>query len=211
MLELLLKKYLDHIIKKYHQWLLEGRQSLQELAVYELCGCKQRATFNRTLPHIVIANSIKPINIVSEAIHEGLESILGYSEKVFSKTIDVGGTRYTIYAQPDYFDGEVLIDFKFTTAPLETLPKERHIMQVKLYKWVTGAKKAYILYLSPRGIREVEVTEEFTDEDVRKLIESWSSPRDPRECGECPYKYFCPHYKPQVATQPQQTAQQRNR
>ena len=198
MLELLLKKYVDHIIKKYHQWLLEGRQTLQEIAVYELCGCKQRAIFNRLLPYTVIANSVKPINILSEAIHEGIEKIMGYSERVFSKSIEVNGVKYTIYAQPDYFDGDVLIDFKFTTAPVNTLPRDRHVLQIKLYKWITGAKRAFILYITPRNLHEVEVQETLTDDDVKNLILTWSSPREPTECSDCPYKPFCPHYKPPI-------------
>ncbi len=190
--EKILNKILQHCIEKYHKWLLEGRQDLTNIAVYELIGCRQRAIFNRSLPHVVVAGSVKPNVIVGELVHEGIEKILGVEEKVYSKKIVVDGVEYTINAQPDYFDGEILIDFKFTTMRPESLPHEKHIMQIRLYKWVTGAKRAFIVYITPRGLLEYEEDGCYSDEDVKNLIKTWTSPRFPWECSSCEYSGYCP-------------------
>jgi len=195
LIEKILRTLLDHVIEKYHKWLLERKAMPNEIAVYELCSCRQKSIFNRSLPELILSESLRPGSIIGELIHEGLEKIFGYEEKVFKKSIDIEGVKYTLCGQPDYFDGEVLIDFKYTTAPEHTLPKEHHLLQVKLYKWITEAKEAYILYITPRGLFTIKVEECLADDDVRRLFETWSSPRFPWECAQCLYRSHCPHAK----------------
>ena len=70
-------------------------------------------------------------------------------------------------------------------------PLRHHRLRACIYKWLSDAEHAYLLYCSPREFKEFEVDDEFYDGNVKTLIENWNSPKWDWECELCVYNSLC--------------------
>jgi hypothetical protein len=55
-------------------------------------------------------------------------------------------------------------------------PLKHHRLRACIYKWLSDAEHAYLLYCSPAEFKEVKVNDEFHDGNVKALMENWNSP-----------------------------------
>ena len=112
---------------------------------------------------------------------------------------DSEGVVYKIHAGPDAVLKDEIIEFKYTSLPLEKLPLEHHEYQLRIYMNIIGLK-GRLVYLTPNGVREFlyEKGEALSDEEVANIARSFHvenrSPRYEWECQYCMYKPICPYY-----------------
>jgi len=202
----ILNKIVRYYISKYFSWLFEGPRE-NSYAVYEVLECKAKVEFTRSLPYTIVSTFMSPSSIIGLLVHEGFGSI--FSDvcstycKVYSKEVEVDGVKYVINGWPDYYDGYRVIELKYTSHPVKE-PENRHIQQVRMYLWLTEARKGYLLYITPRKVYEFEIDNPMTNEEVVELIKNWTSPRDPSECTQCIFRSVCPHSVERVERQPKE-------
>jgi hypothetical protein len=55
-------------------------------------------------------------------------------------------------------------------------PLRHHRLRACIYKWLSDAEHAYLLYCSPAEFKEVKVNDEFHGGNVKALMENWNSP-----------------------------------
>jgi len=192
---LVLRKLCQYYISKYFSWLVNEQYRPDTYAVYEVLECRAKVQFTRALPYTIMNNITQPTCIIGILVHEGFSTVFSEECKVnriFSKTIIVDGKEYTINGWPDYYDGQRVIELKFTSHPVRDVD-QKHVLQVRMYMWLTGAKEGYLLYITPRRVYEFKVEEPMTDEEVAELIRNWPSPRDPSECNQCSFRNICPY------------------
>jgi len=149
---------------------------------------------------------IKWANFIITATTTRVPVLDGHLESVYvelSKEVEVDGVKYVINGWPDYYDGYRVIELKYTSHPVKE-PENRHIQQVRMYLWLTEARKGYLLYITPRKVYEFEIDNPMTNEEVVELIKNWTSPRDPSECTQCIFRSVCPHSVERVERQPKE-------
>ena len=192
MIEDLLRKILDHSIEKYLKPFIGRELRENEITVHEFIGCKRKMLLLRNLPELEYSISINPRIVLGELIHLGILKILGKrDEKIVYKDIILNNKRYRFIGMIDAIINNSIIDFKFTLLPSENLPSEKHVLQVKMYMWLTGLEEGYLLYFTPNEILEYKIDEKLSDEDIKRLYEHWDSPRYSWECDYCPVKRYC--------------------
>lgn len=110
---------------------------------------------------------------------------------------DGEGNVFRIHASPDVLlEGEV-VELKYTSTPLESIPLEHHEAQLKIYMNIAESG-GRLVYLTPRGVREFfyDGGEAFTDDEIALLAREFfierKSPRYEWECQYCPYRAICP-------------------
>ena len=59
--------------------------------------------------------------------------------------------------------------------------------------FLTQKKTGIIIYFTPAGIIEHKIDEEISEDFIKELIDSWSSPRYDWECQYCVYRDICPY------------------
>ncbi len=207
----LLSKLARYYIDKYFSWLFQGPRENQ-FAVYEVLECKSKVMFTRSLPYTIVNTIISPSSIIGMLLHEGFgvvfsEEYAGYC-KIYSKEVEVDGVKYVINGWPDYYDGRKIIELKYTGHPVKE-PEQKHVQQVRMYMWLTGAKIGYLLYITPRKVYEFEITDPMTDTEVVELLRNWTSPRDPSECSQCMFRSVCPYCIDKVEKSREQLTQDR--
>ncbi len=122
----------------------------------------------------------------------------GFEEKRYSKKyVDDEGNEYVIYGDPDLVMGDEVVELKYTSMPLENLPLEHHVYQVKMYMNQSGLN-GRLIYFTPNGVREFlyDREEALTDEEIAGIARSFFidkvSPRYDWECQYCHYRSICP-------------------
>jgi len=109
------------------------------------------------------------------------------------KTVVVDGRRYTIAGRIDaILDDVVGIEVKSNTSPPdEPLPLPWHVTQAKAYNWLFNLQKTLLVYVTPHGIHQFEVSEPLREEEVREVIREEKSPRWSWECRYCEFSPLC--------------------
>jgi len=200
LLEKIFRAYLDYTNEKYGH---EHEET--KLHVHDIVRCKHKSVMETMFPefmrspsaHIFIGEAIdefvkKIIEIKREDLFPDLES----TEIEVSREIrleDDGEEKViTIIGKPDIVLRDAIVEIKYSRT-IEDKPLEHHVMQLKLYLFLTNKKKGYLIYVTPRGMREFVIEEEVSDDYVKELLRSWSSPRFEWECDYCHYKEICPY------------------
>jgi len=163
-------------------------------AVHELCECSMKRKLRREFPDLEIANIYNPRILLGEIVHRGMAAITSLPcEHKVNKVIKVDGEDVIIGGSIDFYDKvtNTIYEIKYTTS-IDHAPYEHHILQVKLYKWLCDTDEAYIIYISPGGIKAYKVDETIDEEGVKELVKSEATPRWSWECKYCIYKPFCP-------------------
>ncbi|MDK6029305.1 CRISPR-associated protein Cas4 [Ignisphaera sp. 4213-co] len=200
------------IINLIYNWRVEeSRKRLEEkleneIYVTDLIYCPLKYHYQKKYKEIVIANAFDPVTIFGELIHLGvgklLSNLLGSNnvelEKEYEKEIVVDGTTYIVKGRVDAIIGDWLIEIKSSKSDLN-IPHQHHILQTRLYLWLTGLKKAILLYITQNRVAEYVVEEPVSDGEVSDLIRSIiaksPAPRYSWECSYCPFSTLCPSKK----------------
>jgi hypothetical protein len=164
---------------------------------HELTSCKGKSELRRAYPKLELELMHKPPLLLGEIVQRGVKAYLPEDveeERMFHKVL--GDT--VIVGTPDFYSESrrSVYELKFTN--MRPKPYEHHKLRACIYKWLSEAEHAYLLYCSPRGFSEFEVKDEFYEEDVRVLIERWKSPIWDWECRLCVYSSVCSNMKKEV-------------
>ena len=174
------------------------------LYVTDLVRCSMILKYEQEYKDLAIINSINASAIMGNFVHEGLE---GFLKNVFSnvqtevelvKEIVVEGKTLKIKGRADAIievNGEkVVVEIKSSRTD-KGIPHEHHIIQLKIYLWMTGIKKGLLVYITPDRIAEYPVDEPLDDAEVAKLAEETlkllKAPRYAWECKYCVFAKVC--------------------
>ncbi|RLF14438.1 MAG: hypothetical protein DRJ97_06285 [Thermoprotei archaeon] len=176
-----------------------ARRSRQGLLVHELSQCKKRVDFDSVKEQVAELRRWHPRLMIGELIHQGVFQALtrlyqGSSIVIEGEFVkEVAG--YCVVGHPDvviYEGGSPLkvVDIKYSTRRVDKVDKA-YACQVALYRWLTDAKYASILFVTPSDIIEVPVNVHL---DVASHIKRWETTFPlwgPEECEWCEYKHIC--------------------
>jgi CRISPR/Cas system-associated exonuclease Cas4 (RecB family) len=183
----------------------------QEVYVHELVQCRKRGLFDAAREQVAELRRWHPRLMVGELIHQGvfqaLLKIYGSSSMVVEREFakEVEGLRVKGHPDVVIYEGGLpvkVVDVKYSTRRVEKVDKP-YVCQIALYRWLTGAKSASILFVTPLDIMEVEVD---TSIDAASHIRRWTSTYPlwgPEECEWCEYRHVCGYSKRrEVAVEP---------
>jgi len=193
-----LRNYLYALMSSKHV-----KRGGQEVYVHELSQCRKRGAFDAVNEQVAGLRRWHPRLMVGELVHQGvfqaLLKIYGGSslsiEKEYVKEVE----GWRIIGHPDivvYEEGQPVkvVDIKYSTRRVERVEKS-YACQVALYKWLTEARSASILFVTPTDIMEVPVDISI---DVPSHLKRWESTYPlwgPEECEWCEYRHVCGHSK----------------
>ena len=128
--------------------------------------------------------------LLGEIVQRGVKAYLPNDieeEKIFHKLL----RDTAIIGTPDFYSESrrSVYELKFTRRK----PKlyEHHRLRACVYKWLSEAEHAYLLYCSPRGFRKYEINDDFCEKDIKALMNKWSSPMWEWKCKLCIYGSRC--------------------
>lgn len=187
------KPTLDFLAKWIRRKVEEAKEHKREPNVFwvtDLVRCDMKRSLELLLPpEIVSLFYIKPQIIHGELVHAGTEAWFGVREEEVERQLG----PYKVRGRPDVWlkDEGTVVEIK-VVRPEAKVPMDHHVLQLRIYMWLTGAKFGRLLYITHEWIKEYTVEDPLTDEGVLGLIEDRRSPRYDWECDYCPYKSFCP-------------------
>ena len=169
--------------------------------VTDLVRCSLKREYEITHPKLLYVRVSSGRTFLGEMVHKGLERVLkelfGDSVKIEeegtekSREVEVDGVRYAVKGRVDaVLNGDTGIEIKETVSH-GTLPYQHHVEQCALYNWLYGFKRTLLLYITPEGFYEFEVTASATDEEVARRIKEQKAPRYKWECKLCEFNTIC--------------------
>ncbi|MCX8204468.1 MAG: PD-(D/E)XK nuclease family protein [Candidatus Nezhaarchaeota archaeon] len=195
-----LRNYLHLVLTSKHV-----RRGGQEVYVHELAQCRRRSLFDAANEQVASLRRWHPRLMVGELIHQGafqaLAKIYSPSSLAFEREYSKEVEGWKITGHPDvviYEEGAPLkvVDIKYSTRKVEKVEKP-YVCQVSLYRWLTDAKSASLLFITPSDIREVVVDASI---DVASHLKRWLTTYPlwgAEECTWCEYRHACGHSKKQ--------------
>ncbi|MEM0328649.1 MAG: hypothetical protein QW046_03145 [Candidatus Micrarchaeaceae archaeon] len=73
------------------------------------------------------------------------------------------------YFPKDIEEEIAFYELKFTRGNLKVL--EHHKLRASMYKWLSNTEHSYLLYCLPRGFKEFEVNDEFSEKHAKSLMD----------------------------------------
>ncbi|MEM0370990.1 MAG: CRISPR-associated protein Cas4 [Ignisphaera sp.] len=177
-----------------------------ELYVTDLVYCPMKYRYQKIYKELAISSAVNPTTILGEFSHYGVEKFLietlGHdnikTEVEYEKSIDVDGITYIISGRIDVIVGDYIVEIKTSRFDI-SIPQNHHVLQTRIYLWLTGFKKALLLYITSSRVAEYVVDKPVTEGEVSDLIRSTLSgspaPRYLWECSYCAYSILCPNKK----------------
>jgi len=182
------------LLKEYEEYLEHQRdRKPNEIWVSELVQCKAKAQLRQQYPFFYQA---KPACTLGNLVHYGIYSYLLQelgleTEKEFKEYIE----GWVIKGRIDGIDDKCVYEIKYARELKDNQPFEHHVLQVKLYLWLTGKPEGKLIYITPNRLVEFSINESLSDDEVEQLIEQWTSPRYDWECNYCEFVSICPYAK----------------
>ncbi|MEM4699508.1 MAG: PD-(D/E)XK nuclease family protein [Candidatus Nezhaarchaeales archaeon] len=193
-----LRNYLHSVLSSKH-----ARRGGQEAYVHELAQCRRRSILDATNEQVASLRRWHPRLMVGELIHQGvfqaLAKIYGPSSLALEREYVKEVEGWRVIGHPDvviYEDGVPIkvIDVKYSTKRVERVEKQ-YVCQVSLYRWLTGAKSASLLFVTPSDIKEVDIDVVIdAASHLRRWLTSyplWGA----EECTWCEYRHACGYSK----------------
>jgi len=191
----LIENIVKHADYRYNARKEELRKQLESegLKVYfthELTSCKRKSEFRCRYPELQRKLIHRAPLLLGEIVQREVKAYLPRDfeeERIFYKTLE----DIAIVGTPDFYSESrrSVYELKFT----RRRPKlyEHHRLRACIYRWLSKAEHAYLLYCSPKGFKEYEINDEFCDSDLKSLMSRWSSPMWDWECRLCVYDSVC--------------------
>ena len=180
--EILLQQWMEQISHYMHK-------EDNVIWVSDLIRCKKKAELSNK--HFYIFKP-EPYFVMANLIHIGLQKWLqdNYNfeiEKEFEKKIE----EFVIRGRVDAIDSNTVIEIKCTKDVKDNKPYEHHVLQLRLYLWLTGREHGKLIYITPNKLLEFDIHETMDDDEVLLLIDNWKSPRYEWECSYCDFACIC--------------------
>lgn len=172
--------------------------------VTDLVKCPLTLKYENEYKDLAITNSLNSSAIMGTFIHSGLEDFLKsnfsniQTEVPVEKEIVVQGKNIKIKGRVDAIIGtngeKVVVEIKSGRSD-KGIPHEHHIIQLRIYLWLTGIRKGLLLYITSDRIAEYSVNEPLDEAEIIRLVEETlkmsKAPRYQWECKYCVYAKVC--------------------
>jgi len=181
------KKLIDDILTEAREH-YEKRED-NEIWISELVACKYKSFFNQLYSEYL---TIEPKLLLGIIVHKGVQEWLrekygAETEIDFQKELN----NYSIKGRVDAIANETIIEIKYASDIKGNEPYEHHILQLRLYLWLTEYEEGRLIYITPNRLIEFKITEKMTDDEVLMLIDGWQSPEWDWECNYCRFYSIC--------------------
>jgi len=182
----------ENIIKKEIEEDISKRKEKKENEIWvsDLISCKKKVEFYRKFPEMFI---IEPKLYIGKFIHTGIQEVLKeiYENVEIEKEVEKEIDGKIIKGRVDAILDDTILEIKYTSNTNLKEPYPHHIIQLKIYLWLTQKNKGKLIYITPNNLLEFDVDGEFKDEDIIELIKNEKSPMWDWECCYCPFKPLC--------------------
>ncbi len=174
--------------------------------VTDLAACSHKRIMRLNYP--LLSFQFEPQLILGDLVHRGLQQILAANgdarwraEVEVEREVDIDGDKVLLKGRADLVsydeDGraETVVEIKTARSLPEEAPLEHHVLQLRIYMQLLGAKQGVLLYVTPERIVEYPVDPSPLDIEqlVRETVYDMRIPRYEWECRYCPYRKFCPY------------------
>ena len=198
------------LVDKLIKWQLEesDRSENGKLHVSSLVLCPLKEVFMHKFPELYKSRQYNGALLLGRLVHIGLQKVIPEllngveveSEVKVEKTVDLGHLTVTVSGKIDLVikKNNKVIPVEIKTARSDhSLPKEHHIMQLKIYMNMLGAYEGYLIYVTPDRITEYRIVGPIDDVSLSKFIMSRreKAPLWDWECGYCVFSVVCPYKK----------------
>ena len=174
------------------------------VGVSELVYCSNKYYLRRRYPELVVGENLYAAwSSFGRLIHAGMERLLeslGFEvEKEVSKVIQVNNMYVTVKGRLDaigtWKDKLTVVEIKSSRSDND-LPKEQHVLQLRIYMSLSKASRGILLYITPDRLAEYSFDTPLSDHELKLLVEeTLENTRHPRyswECQYCPFNMICP-------------------
>ena len=203
-----IQSFINYSFERYYRRRYETKNKLRELFnslnitnyeivhVAELIKCRQQCLFEEQFiktPEDYAKYCFKVSMMFGDAIERQLIELLHLPKGYLTfKKVEVGSKIYIIVGTCDAILDDYIIEIKTRTKyeqdKLFSLPLQ--ISQTKLYAWLYNKPYGVLILVHPNDVT-VFVEKAYSDNEVKDLILTWSSPRYPFECIFCIFKDVC--------------------
>ena len=180
-------------------------QSREDLVyVTDLTSCSHKRLMRIRYP--LLSFRFEPSMLLGDLVHTGLQRLLTEldpswrAEVEVSRVYRLNGVSYELRGRADlvrYRDGvpETVVEIKTGRDLQDNAPREHHVLQLKVYLELLGAREGYLLYVTPDRLVEFRFERGGVDVEalVRETVEDRARPRYDWECRYCPYRRICPY------------------
>lgn len=168
--------------------------------VTDLVSCTHKRRLRQIFPELTLR--FEPVAILGDLVHVGLEEYLkkhNYEVEVsVEKKFEIHGREYVLKGRLDAYNPEekIVVEIK-SGRTAQNLPREHHILQLKIYLELMEAEKGILIYITPEKIYEYEF-ERDKKINIKSMMESLINdqihPRWSWECKYCIFQKICPYY-----------------
>jgi len=160
-----------------------------EIWISEIVACKYKSFLNKIYYE---HGFIEPRLILATLIHKGFQEWLrqqygAETEVDFQKELN----NYRIKGRVDAIANGAVIEIKYASDIRGNEPYEHHILQLRLYLWLTEYEEGRLIYITPNRLIEFKITEKMTDDEVLMMLDTWQSPEWSWECDYCRFYSIC--------------------
>ena len=182
--------------KKNHE-----KKDSNTIYVTDLLYCPLKPRLREQFKELTLAEAYNPSTLQGSLIHESVERILieelnAEVEVPVTKEITINGEVYKLVGRIDAKKDNVIIEIKTSKTDVG-IPKEEHVLQLRIYVNMLNAEHGILLYITPDRITEFYVDTEISDDKLIELVQDYvytrRTPRHEWECKYCVFAKVCPH------------------
>ncbi|WP_261310152.1 CRISPR-associated protein Cas4 [Saccharolobus shibatae] len=169
--------------------------------VTDLLYCPLKPRLREKFKELTYAEAYNPSTLHGSLIHESVERILveelnAEVEVPVSKEITIDGEVYKLIGRIDARKDNTIIEIKTSKSDVG-IPREEHMLQLKIYINMLNASYGILLYITPDRITEFYVDTGITDDKLAELAQDYiyarHTPKHDWECKYCVFAKVCPH------------------
>ncbi len=194
----------------YSEIIKEQREKLAEASdpsiiyVTDLVSCTHKRYLRILFPELTIR--FDPPAVLGDLVHIGLEEYLkkhGYDVEVpIEKEYEIHGKKYMLKGRLDAYnrDEGIIVEIK-SGRSAQNLPREHHVLQLKIYMELMDAKQGILIYVTPEKILEYLIRRDKKiniKSLLETVIEDQVHPKWSWECKYCIFQKLCPYYTRQA-------------
>ena len=190
-IEKIWRTFIDYEKEKY----LEDEDD-KKIHVHDIIRCKYKYYLKKMFPEVTLP--IIPSIFIGESVDDFVKELakrignLESTEANIEIKVTIDGKEKVLVGRPDLLFEDCVVEIKYSR-DLTDKPLEHHINQLKMYLFMTGKKQGYLVYITPQGLREFTIEEQFDANSFKEFIATWKSPRYDWECEYCEFRFICPY------------------
>ena len=172
--------------------------------VTDLVTCSNKRAMRLSYP--LLSFQFEPQLLIGELVHAGLQALLAKNESGWRAEVqieekyDIDGREVVLKGRADLvrYDNDIpdtVAEIKTARMRSDEAPLEHHVMQLRIYLQLLGARRGILLYVTPDRLVEFEIEPVSVDIEalIRETVYNMRAPRYEWECRYCTFRKFCPY------------------